>query len=295
MRPKPLIPTRTVMTPPCRSMDPSPAGRDYSRACRASASFTGSCANPSGRATAAAHRLDAPAPGSRPRRRPGSRLPDRGSGPPGPRVPAPPAGGPTRRARWSRAPAGRRLQTWTTRPGAAASAVPELGHADHRQQARVERPGRQHDLVGLADRRRARRHTPGASFGMSPTRRIRPAEFCTATWPSTASPSMSAFSTTGSVVAGSTRPTASSSRPASSSARQKSPSVSVSPTIIRLPSACPSRSPAREPVLERLGPHRRVTGQRDEALAQVARAPARRSRGAAGRSSRRRRRRSPPR
>ncbi len=41
MRPKPLMPTRTVMTPPCsgRWTAPLPCGRDYSRACRASASL----------------------------------------------------------------------------------------------------------------------------------------------------------------------------------------------------------------------------------------------------------------
>ena len=51
----------------------------------------------------------------------------------------------------------------------------------------------------------------------------------------------------------------------------------------------------REAVLERDGPHRRVPGQRDEALAQVTRRGDAEVLAGAGRSSRRRRRRSRPR
>ena len=58
----------------------------------------------------------------------------------------------------------------------------------------------------------------GASGGTSAMRRIRSGEFWTATWPSTTPPSTVALSTTGSDVAGRTRPTAPSVRPAISSA-----------------------------------------------------------------------------
>ncbi len=65
---------------------------------------------------------------------------------------------------------------------------------------------------------------------------------------------MSALSTTGSVVAGRTRPTASSRRPASSSARQKSPSVSVEPDDHQVAERVTLEVARGEAVLERLGP-----------------------------------------
>jgi len=59
----------------------------------------------------------------------------------------------------------------------------------------------------------------------------------TATWPSTWPASDSAFRTTGSVVAGSTRPWTPSSRHASSRAATGSDAPSMRPARIRLPSA----------------------------------------------------------
>src|SRR5690348_13690468 len=87
-----------------------------------------------------------------------------------------------------------------------------------------------------------------ASPGTSSTLRTRPREFCTATWPSTGSPSTSALSTTGSVVA---------------DLRE--------PHDDEVPERVTVELPADEAVLERLLPHGVVTGERDEALAQVAR------------------------
>src|SRR3954451_12449211 len=71
-----------------------------------------------------------------------------------------------------------------------------------------------------------------------------PRLLATATWPSTSASASSALRTTGSTVAGRTRPTARSRRPASSRALGKLPSDSVRPTSTRLPSAWPSSSPS---------------------------------------------------
>ena len=64
----------------------------------------------------------------------------------------------------------------------------------------------------------------------------------TATWPATWPPSASAFSTTGSVVAGRTRPFTPSRRQASSRAATGSLVPSISPANTRLPRACPASS-----------------------------------------------------
>ena len=83
----------------------------------------------------------------------------------------------------------------------------------------------------------------GASGGTIDTEVMGPADSDTLTWPTTSVPATSALSTTGSEVAGRTRPWAPSSPAARSRARPKSPVTLARPAMIRLPRAWPSRSP----------------------------------------------------
>ena len=106
------------------------------------------------------------------------------------------AGGRCRRARRSRARS-RRFATCTTRPGAAATACADLGHAQHGEHARVERARARARSGRRARSRRARRRTRAASAGTSSTRadRVRAPASATATWPVDAlRPPTSAFS-----------------------------------------------------------------------------------------------------
>ena len=92
-----------------------------------------------------------------------------------------------------------RLATWTTRPARRGHRGLDLGDAQHREHARVERSGRQHDLVGLTRSPRAPRRWPARRRARCSTRFTgapRPSD-STATWPTTASPPMSAFRVTG--------------------------------------------------------------------------------------------------
>ena len=243
MRPKPLIPTRTVIASP-------PVGwverlSDYSRAWSACANRRGIVGVASAAADVGRHRLAPQGPDAALVGGELSALWYRNTST---RAPCS-----STARRWSVASSpsvsgswGRRLPTWTTRPGVAATRLPDPGRRTAPAagwcratpaRARPGRLARWRSTASAARPRRPRgRGRPGGSSGCCShrdlaldRRAVRPT---------------SAFSTTGSVVAGSTRPTAPSSRPASSSAAAKSPSGLGEPDEERLPRACPSSSPA---------------------------------------------------
>ena len=301
MRPKPLIPTRTVMhvlrVGPVGPRRRLAVATDYSRACEGRRQFgRDRAAEPSGRATSAAHRLDPQGPDRRRRRRPAPRRRGRGTCRPGRRGRARPAGGRWRRGRRSRAPAGRRLPTWTTAARRRASAAAELGHARAPAAGScTASPGARTIWSARGDRGERRRGRRRRRRGRARPGGSGPARFGTATWPSTGSP-VDVGLQHHRIGGRRQHPAdASSSRPASSSAAAKSPSVSVRPTISEVAEGVAVELAAAEAVLERLAPHacRRRPARPGTCAGRPARG--RRGRGAAGPTSRRRRRRSPPR
>ncbi len=289
MRPNPLIPTRTGM-----SSSVWVVSSTYSRASRAFANRSGSCTRPSARRHVGRDRLHARFPDarlrlppcSRPVGRPERRRGRRARGRPGdgrsrPARPSPVsvAGGwrPGRPAREHRSP--RHGSSLTQRTGS------RLVYSD---------PGASTIWSASSIAVTASAHA-GASSGTSSTRRMRPALFGTATCPSTASPSTSAFSTTGSV------------------GRRKHPAHGVEqaarfvergsevaerlgkPDDDEVAERVATQLAAAEAMLERFVPDVVVTGQRDEAPAQVTRRRHAEVASQASRRSHRRPPRSPPR
>ena len=109
------------------------------------------------------------------------------------------------------------------------------------------------------------------SGGSSRTVRIDEPSAAIAVSPRTVRPSsISATSSTMSVVLGTTRPATASTRADSETAWSKLPSRSVSPARNRLPKLWPASSPVGEAVLEQLADQRLVLGQRRQAVADVA-------------------------
>ena len=219
----------------------------------------GSWASPSARATSAGDRLDPERP-DRGRRRPRAARRAGRAGTRSTRAPcrARPGGGRRRRGRRSRAPAAAGSPTWTTWAGAGDHGRRELGHAEHREEAGVQRSGREDDLVGRRDRLERGAGGDGASAGTSSTRRIRPAVFGHRDLAlDQRRRRRSALRTTGSSVAGSTRPDgAAAVGPPRRGRRAKSPSVSVEPDEHQVAERVTRELAVAEAVLERGRPTR---------------------------------------
>ena len=148
IRPNPLMPTRTAIAPSLGSI----VAADYSRAWSAFAKSYRIVGKPVGGGRSLA------ATGSTPRAR---ICPSSAASTPSVsyRKRVDPGAVLSTARRWSVASSpsvsgscGRRLATWTTWPGVAPTAARSSCDAEHRQQARVERAGGEHDLVGLVDR-----------------------------------------------------------------------------------------------------------------------------------------------
>ena len=276
IRPKPLIPTRTVIRvpPPIRCCSRA----NYSRAASAFANLRGIVGQCRSGAATSARPARRRTPGSR-RRRPASAPSSsvRKHVDPGAVVEHGPqmVGAVEARGLGDLRARGCRPARPAPRCAATASRIP--GTHEHRQQARVERAGREHDLVGgarsprprrAARRRRRARARPAGSVPAVHHRDL-PSTSCRST--AARRRRRRAFSTTGSVVAGQHPADARrAARPASSRAAPKSPSVSASPTSTRLPSACPSSSPPPKRCSNASAQTFPALGQRDQALAEVA-------------------------
>ena len=92
----------------------------------------------------------------------------------------------------------------------------------------------------------------------------------TLTWPTTSVPATSAFSTTGTDVAGRTRPAAPTRAPATSRAEPKSPVTLARPGDDQVAEGVALEVAGREAVLERPRPQRVLGGHGDQATPQVA-------------------------
>ena len=167
----------------------------------------------------------------------------------------------------SRRAASRRCRRTRAAPGVASRARADARHQQARQEARVEAARTQHDEVGRARSPPPRRRSPRTSSGVIQTRRM-PRERMIGDWPSSCVPSpSSAWSVSGSGATGTTWPRTASTRLDWRTPSSKSPAMSESAAISRLPNACPP-SPwlasvrRREAVLEQAAswpaPHRRA-------------------------------------